>query len=353
MARILVTGGSGFIGSHTCLLLLEKGHELFIVDSYINSSKLAIENICKILEKKNINFNNKLHIFDLDLRNINEIESLFKKVSESGKTIDGVIHFAGLKSVSDSILFPLDYWDANVKSTINLLKVMDFFRCRTIIFSSSATIYRPVNNQLISENNLIDPINPYGETKVVIEKILKNIFVNSSEKWKIMNLRYFNPIGAHDSGLIGESPKGKPNNIFPLIIATAIGQIKEFKIFGKSWPTKDGTPIRDYIHVMDVADAHISAFEFLRKNQAQFLNINLGTGKGTSVLELIKVFEKINSVSIPYRFVENRNGDSGYLVADNSLATKLLNWQPSKSLQDMCKDGWIWAKNYPNGFKKI
>jgi len=241
MSRILVTGGSGFIGSHTCLLLLEKGYELFIADSYINSSKIAIENVCKILEKKNINFNDKLHIFNLDLRNINEIESLFKKASGSGKPIDGVIHFAGLKSVSDSILFPLDYWDANVKSTINLLKVMDFFRCRTIIFSSSATIYRPVKNQLLSENNLIDPINPYGETKVVIEKFLKNIYVNSSENWKIMNLRYFNPIGAHNSGLIGESPRGKPNNIFPLIIATAIGKIKEFKIFGKTWPTQQKT----------------------------------------------------------------------------------------------------------------
>ena len=292
MQRILVTGGAGFIGSHTSLLLIEKGYEILIVDSLVNSSIEALEGLKKIIGTKFLKMKNKLSFFKGDLRNESFIRDIFSNQYKIGKPITGVIHFAGLKSINESINEPLKYWDFNLVSTINLLKVMNLFGCRTIVFSSSASVYGASKNDLINEDQELDPINPYGLTKLTIEHVLSTLYESSPDKWKIINLRYFNPIGAHPSGLLGEIPNGIPNNIFPLIMQVALGEIEYFKIFGKNWPTNDGTGVRDYIHIMDLANGHFYALEYLINNPPKILNLNLGTGIGTSVLDLIKTFEK-------------------------------------------------------------
>ncbi len=342
MYRIVVTGGAGFIGSHTCLQLLENGNEIFVLDSYVNSSEKSLKNVLKILEKKFENVRKKLHITKCDLRNKNDIEEFFKKSLNYKKKFDAVIHLAGLKSVSESNENALKYWEFNVLGTINLLSIMKKYGCKTIVFSSSATIYKCNENSFIKENQMLDPINPYGITKLTIEKLLTDIYKSDSENWRIANLRYFNPIGAHKSGILGEEPLTIPNNIFPLLTRVAIGEIDLLKIFGRDWPTKDGTGVRDYIHVMDVAEGHIRTLEYLLERKPQIININIGTGIGTSVIELIKVFEEVNKVKIPYKFVDRRKGDNSFVVADNSLARSLLDWEPKFTISDMCRDGWQW-----------
>ena len=347
MQRILVTGGAGFIGSHTCLLLIEKGYEILIVDSLINSSIKVIERINKIID---INFPDKkgnLSFFKGDLRNESFVNKIFQDQYKLGKPITGVIHFAGLKAVNESIYEPLKYWDFNLVGAINLLKVMNLFECRTIVFSSSASVYGSPKKNLLKEEEKLDPINPYGLTKSTIEKILDNLYKSSLNKWKIINLRYFNPIGAHTSGLIGEVPKGIPNNIFPLIMQVASGNIEFLKIYGNDWPTNDGTPIRDYIHVMDLANGHLYALEHLLKNSSKILNLNLGTGIGSSVLELVRTFEKVNKINVPFKFSDRRDGDAAIVVADNSLVKNILNWKPTRNLEDMCRDGWQWQRKNP------
>ncbi len=340
MKTILVTGGTGFIGSHTSLLLLEKGYEIFIIDSFENSSPKSLDKVLLILKKINIFAKDRIHLFECDLRIKDDIEKVFKKSLEIKKPIESVIHFAGLKSVSESNQSPLDYWENNVNGTINLLKVMKKYNCKNIVFSSSATVYLPEKELLIKETHDLGPVNPYGNTKLAIEKILNDLFKSEPSAWRIICLRYFNPIGADPSGLLGEDPMGKINNIYPQLVRVGLGELKEIKIFGNDWPTSDGTGIRDYIHIVDLANGHLSALNYIIKKSPQFLIINLGTGKGTSVLELIKTFEKVNKVKIPYRFVERREGDHCEVVADNSLAKSLLNWRPTLNLEDMCRDGW-------------
>ena len=350
MQRILVTGGVGFIGSHTSLLLIEKGYEILIVDSLINSSIKALERINKIIDIEFPNMKNKLSFFKGDLRDEGFIRDIFSSQNKIGKPITGVIHFAGLKSINQSINEPLNYWDSNLVSTINLLKVMNSFECKTIVFSSSASVYGAPKIDLINEDQKLDPINPYGLTKFTIEKVLFNLYESSSKEWKIINLRYFNPIGAHSSGLLGEVPMGIPNNIFPLIMEVALGNIESFKIYGNDWPTTDGTGIRDYIHVMDLANGHFYALEHLINNAPRILNLNLGTGIGTSVLELINTFERVNKIKIPFHFSDRRKGDASIVVADNSLLKNILKWKPAKNLEDMCRDGWRWKKLNPKGY---
>ncbi len=351
MNSILVTGGAGFIGSHTCLSLLKKGYTVYVLDSYINSSPVPLQRISIILEKENVKIDDKLTILKGDLRKESDIKKIFEIALKKNKPIEAVVHFAGLKAVGESNKKAIKYWDFNVLGTISLLKVMEDYDCWNIVFSSSATIYRPKKNSLMDENHELGPSNPYGVTKFVIEKMLNDAF-RSNQKWRIINLRYFNPIGAHPSGLIGEDPLGIPNNLFPLIMQVAIGKINEIKIFGKDWPTKDGTGIRDYIHVMDLAEGHLKALEFLINEKPQICNINLGTGIGTSVLELIKTFEKINNVKIPYVFTGRRKGDNAFVVADNSLAQSNLNWIPKMNIEHMCRDGYLWQINNPNGYLK-
>ncbi len=350
MKSILVTGGTGFIGSHTCLVLLEKGYNLFILDSFVNSSSQSIEKIILILNQIDKDINRKIHLIKGDIKHQSDIENVFQISNKLNKPIKAVIHFAGLKSVSDSILDPINYWENNVSGTINLCKIMEKYNCKNILFSSSATVYKSESNKLLSEDNICEPYNPYGCTKFTVERILSDISNRELSEWRIVCLRYFNPVGAHKSGLIGENPLGKPNNIFPQLTRVAIGKQSKIYIFGSDWPTNDGTCVRDYIHVMDLAEGHLSALNYLLKEKPQFKAINLGTGIGTSVLEFIRIFEKVNNVAIPYSFRDRRNGDKSFLVADNSLAKSLLNWIPKRNIEDICRDGWNWQKNNPYGF---
>ena len=346
MHRILVTGGCGFIGSHTCLALLERNYEVWVVDSLVNSSCLVLERIKKLSNKsKNLKF------FKGDLRDINFLRDIFQSAINNDIPISGVIHFAGLKSVSESIDKTTKYWDVNVNGTINLIRVMEENECRTIVFSSSATIYGVKDDTPIKESFDIESINPYGTTKIVIEKLLKDLYLSSPDEWRISSLRYFNPIGAHVSGLIGEDPLGIPNNIFPLIMQVGMRRINKLQIYGNDWDTVDGTGVRDYIHVLDLADGHILAMEYLFNSNPQIINLNLGTGTGTSVLELIDTFKRVNNVSIPYEFTDRRRGDYATVIADNSKISKVLNWKPKRDLSEMCIDGWRWQKSNPKGYQ--
>ena len=349
--RVLVTGGAGFIGSHTCLVLLEQGYEITVLDSCINSHQKSLQKVVEIFQKKSGVKNVNLEITIGDIRDENLLNKLFLEYKKIGKPIQAVIHFAGRKSVKESILNPLLYWDVNVNGSINLLRVMDRFNCRTIVFSSSATIYGLSNNVPLKEDTEIKPINPYGRTKVVVEQILNDAYNSNPEKWKIANLRYFNPIGAHSSGMIGEAPIGIPNNIFPCITQVAAGVLDELTIFGNDWPTFDGTCFRDYIHVMDLADGHIAALNYLNKGENKIVNINLGTGLPTSVLQLIDTFEKVNNIKITKKFTGRRIGDYCSVIADNTFALSCLNWFPKRDLEKMCLDGWKWQSLNPEGYK--
>ena len=350
MKSIFVTGGAGFIGSHTCLLLLEKGYIVFILDSFTNSCKKSITKITTTLKEKGIEPKGKIHLIEGDIKNPGDIEKVFQLSLKLEQNIESVIHFGGLKSVYDSVINPFIYWDNNVNGTINLLKIMFKYNCKNIVFSSSATVYKAPSHKLLSENDICEPINPYGNTKLTIERILNDLYKSEPSQWKIASLRYFNPVGAHESAFIGENLLGKPDNIYPRITQVAIGKIKEIKIFGSDWDTPDGTAIRDYIHVMDVAEGHIAVLEYLLKEKPQILTLNLGTGKGTSVLELIQKFEQVNNVKVPFRFDKRRPGDKGFIVADNSLAKSILNWIPKRNIDDICRDGWQWQLKNPNGY---
>ena len=349
MKTILVTGGCGYIGSHTIYHLLKLGYKVVVIDSCINSNPESLSYVLKLLKNHNPTISKNLLFLKGDLRNNKFMKKAFEIICKN-RVIDGVIHFAGLKSVRESFINPLLYWDVNINSTINLLNFMQEFSCRTLIFSSSASIYGNTDSKLIKEASLINPTNPYGTTKAYIEKLLSEIHA-SSKGWKIANLRYFNPIGAHRSGEIGEDPLGKPNNIFPIINQVALGERPKLEIYGKDWNTSDGTCVRDYIHVMDVAEGHVLMLEYLFKNDLSFLNLNLGTGKGTSVLELLRIYEEVNSLKLNFEFSDRRVGDVDCLVADNSLAKKILNWQPKLNIEEMCRDGWNWQLKNPLGYE--
>tara|TARA_B100000989_G_scaffold278203_1_gene239772 strand:- start:21547 stop:22602 length:1056 start_codon:yes stop_codon:yes gene_type:complete len=351
MKNILVTGGTGFIGSHTCLVLIENGYKVFVIDSFENSSPKSIERVMKIYKNKNKNKNNEIiEIFEGSICDKKFLTNVFSDLEKANTRIDGVIHFAGYKAVAESINNPLLYWRNNLIGSINLLDVMSKFECDNLVFSSSATIYKTQKNLPLKESSDIHPINPYGNTKNSIEILMRDLFNSSNKKWKFASLRYFNPIGAHESGLIGEDPKGIPNNIFPLISNTALGIQKILKVYGGDWPTPDGTPIRDYIHVMDLAEAHLKVLEKIIYCDSICLNINVGTGKGTSVLDLIKTFESVNNIIVPYQFSNRREGDAAYIVADNTLLSSKYKLKPKRSLEDMCRDGWNWKKLNPKGF---
>ena len=351
MQSILITGGCGFIGSHACISFLNKGYNLYIIDSNRNSSSAVLDKICEIGLLSNNNYSKRLNFIKGDIRNEELVNFAFLEAKKNNEPIAAVIHFAGLKSVKESVFEPLLYWENNVWGTITLLKVMKKFSCFNIVFSSSATVYGDKNLESLKENLLPTPANPYGETKLVVEKILSNLHKSSENCWRIANLRYFNPIGAHESGMIGENSLNVPDNLFPYICKVAEGSLKKLNIYGNDWPTPDGTCIRDFIHVMDLADAHLSTLEFLLENRPQIKNINIGTGKGTSVLELVNTFISINDCKLEYTFSKRRSGDVPILVADNKLALSTLNWEPKRDLKQMCKDGWRWQKLNPNGYK--
>ncbi len=343
MSQLLVTGGAGFVGSHTCLALLQANHRLVVLDNYVNSSADSLERVCDLVGLKD---RDALKVVQGDVRSPDDLNRVFQL---SDKPIEAVLHFAGLKAVGESISSPLHYWDINVTGTRCLLQAMQSYGCKTIVFSSSATLYGSPKTLPITENSLVDPTNTYGNTKAAVERLLRDL-VASEDSWRVACLRYFNPVGAHPSGTIGESPQGIPNNLFPVITKVALGQIDKLKIFGGDWPTEDGTAVRDYIHVMDLAEGHCFALELLQREDPQLLVMNLGTGTGYSVLEVVKAFEKACGVNVPYEIINRRPGDVACTIADPTLAQKKLGWRTKFSLDAMCLHSWSWQKDNPNGY---
>ena len=292
----------------------------------------------KILNKKFININNRIHFIKGDIRNKELLDKVFAKYINAKTPIKYVIHFAGLKSINASIKNPLEYWDSNIIGTLSLLTAMKENNCFSLIFSSSASVYMPNGKSLLKETDIIKPLTPYGKTKVCIEEILKDLYESESD-WRVVNLRYFNPVGSHSSGFLKENSKdGMSSNLFPSILKAIKGEKDRLLVFGNDWPTYDGTCVRDFIHVMDLANAHIEALSFLKKNKPQNTSINIGTGKGTSVLDVVKTFQEIKGINFDYEFVERRLGDQPFVVADNKLALKLLSWSPTRNISDMCND---------------
>ncbi len=345
MKVIIVTGGTGFLGSHICVSLLEQGYSVLILDSFINSSPKTIDKIREIKSYSKKFSNADVKAIKCDLRDKELLKKIFSRYSRNNQKIEAVIHLAGLKAVNESIIDPIKYWENNVNGSINLLKAMDIFGCRNIVFSSSATIYGYQKNKSpINENAEIKPINTYGKTKEVIENILESLSFSTDKSWKIAILRYFNPIGAHKTGLIGENPNLTPTNIIPIINQVALRKREFLEIYGSDWDTIDGTCVRDYIHVMDLAEGHVKALKYILNKKSELIKVNLGNGEGVSVLNLVKTFQKINGVEIPFKFVSRRKGDIPYSVADNSFAKTKINWEPVLDLEAMCRDSWNFAK---------
>lgn len=336
--NILVTGGAGFIGSHTCIELLNDGHSVVVVDNLSNSSEISLSRVREITGKD-------LKFYKIDLLHKDELEWVF-----SSEKIDAVIHFAGLKCVPESVYKPLEYYNNNITSTLNLCDLMKKYSVKNIIFSSSATVYgEPAFLPITEDCPKGMPTNPYGMTKWMIEEILKDLYTADST-WNIILLRYFNPIGAHESGLIGEDPKGIPNNLLPYITQVAIGKREYLNVYGNDYDTPDGTCIRDYIHVVDLAKGHAMS---LRKFQQScgLKTYNLGTGTGYSVMDVLHTFEKVSKMTIPYKVVGRRPGDITACYADASLAKKELGWEAMYDLEKMCQDAWNWQSKNPDGYQ--
>ena len=333
---VLVTGGAGYIGSHTCVELLNAGKDVVIVDNFYNCKKSSLDRI-RALVKKDFKF------YECDSRDKKGLDEIFKK-----EQIDSVIHFAGLKAVGESVHKPLEYFDNNVNGTLVLLDVMRNNGCKKIVFSSSATVYGMNNISPLTEDMEVGGVtNPYGRTKYMIECILKDLYT-SDNTWSICLLRYFNPIGAHKSGTMGEDPNGIPNNLMPYITQVAIGKREYLNVWGDDYDTPDGTGVRDYIHVVDLALGHIKAVEKVEGSEGLFI-YNLGTGKGYSVLDVVKAFEKASGVKIPYKIGPRRDGDIATCYSDPSKAYKELGWKAERDIEEMCEDSWRWQKQNPNG----
>ena len=337
--NILVTGGTGFIGSHTCLELINSGHTPIVFDNLSNSKTESIKRV-SLLTGKDVKF------YQGDIRDKEALRKVF-----NFNTIDAVIHFAGLKAVGESVSMPLEYYDNNISGTICLLECMKEFSCKKIVFSSSATVYGAENASPLNEEMPEGKTtNPYGTTKLYIERILRDLY-KSDPTWSICILRYFNPIGAHESGMIGEDPKGIPNNLLPFVAKVAGGKLDCVKVFGADYDTVDGTGVRDYIHVVDLALGHIKAVEKIAKEEGCF-TYNLGTGTGYSVLQIIKAFEKACGHKINYEIAPRRPGDLACVYSDPSKAFRELNWKAERGIEEMCRDSWSWQSKNPNGFSK-
>lgn len=334
--KILVTGGAGYIGSHTCVELIDAGHEVIIVDNLCNSSEESVRRIGEIT-------GNEIMFYKTDISDRQAMTRIFEE-----NKIDAVIHFAGLKAVGESCEKPLEYFINNLSGTLVMLDIMKDYNVKNIVFSSSATVYGSPKTVPIKEDFPLSVTNPYGRTKLMLEEILQDIY-KADNQWNVILLRYFNPIGAHKSGRIGEDPRGIPNNLLPYITKVAIGELPMLNVFGNDYPTADGTCIRDYIHVVDLADGHVKAIESIKKNSGVRI-YNLGTGNGYSVLEVIKNFEKASGKKVPYRITGRRAGDVAVCYADASLAGKELGWEAKYGIQEMCRDSWNWQVNNPNGY---
>ncbi len=335
---ILVTGGAGYIGSHTCVELLDAGKEVIVIDNFDNSSYEAVSRVEKITGKK-------IKFYENDVRD----EAALRKIFGENE-IEAVIHFAGLKAVGESVQKPVLYYDNNLISTLKLLEVMNEFGVKKLVFSSSATVYGTSKDMPIKEDAPLGAINPYGRTKLFIEEMPRDLFV-SDGTWSIALLRYFNPIGAHKSGTIGEDPKGIPNNLMPYISQVAVGKLKQLSVFGNDYNTPDGTGVRDYIHVVDLAKGHVCAIDWVLKNEGCEA-FNLGTGNGVSVLALKDAFEKASGVEVPFVIAPRRPGDLDAVFANPQKAKEMLHWEAELNVVDMCKDTWRWQSENPNGYKK-
>ena len=339
-AKILITGGAGYIGSHTAVELMQAGHHVVILDNLCNSSNQVLDRI-QSLAGANLTF------IQEDVRNANVLDTIFKQ-----HDIEGVIHFAGLKAVGESVAQPLRYFDNNVGSTLTLLQAMDRANVRRIVFSSSATVYGDPDIVPVKEDSPLQVANPYARTKLMCEDVLRDLLASTQGQpnlWQVAILRYFNPVGAHSSGMIGEYPNGIPNNLMPFITQVAVGTRPFLSIFGNDYPTPDGTGVRDYIHVVDLAQGHLAALNYL-KNKQQSITVNLGTGKGVSVKEMADTFAKVNDVLLPYKFVDRRPGDVPEYYADTKLAEQELGWKAKLDVARMCQDSWRWQSQNPNGY---
>ncbi len=334
---ILLTGGAGYIGSHTALCLLRAGYQVISFDNYSNSSDEALKRVSKLTGKEIISING-------DIRDQAALTAVFSQY-----TISAVVHFAGLKAVGESTELPLHYYDNNVAGTVTLCRVMQHFGVKKLVFSSSATVYGDAKEVPIKETALRSATNPYGQSKLMIEHILEDL-QRSDADWSIVLLRYFNPVGADVSGLIGEDPNGIPNNLMPFISQVAVGKREQLSVFGNDYPTPDGTGVRDYIHVVDLANGHLKALEYLQQHKG-IEAINLGTGVGYSVLDMVKAFSETNQVKVPYQISARRPGDIATCYAEPSKARALLGWQTEKTLEDMVRDTWRWQRQNPNGYK--
>ncbi len=332
--KILVTGGTGYIGSHTAVELLNSGYEIVIIDNFSNSKSDVLDKI-KLITNKDFKF------YEGDVCN----KDLLRKIFSENK-IDAVIHFAGYKAVGESVKKPIMYYRNNIDSTLSLIEVMNEFNCKKIVFSSSATVYGNPTTLPIKEDFPLSTTNPYGSTKLMIENILRDLYISDND-WSIALLRYFNPIGAHVSGLIGEDPKGIPNNLMPYIVKVANKELNELSIFGNDYDTPDGTGVRDYIHVVDLAKGHIKAIEKILKDKG-IDAYNLGTGIGYSVLDLVTTFERVNNIKVPYKITDRRPGDIASCYADSSYALEKLNWKAEKGIEEMCRDSYNYILNSKN-----
>ena len=336
MANILVTGGAGFIGSHTCVELLEAGYDIIVLDNFSNSKPEALNRIKKITGRD-------FKFYEADILDLDAMNRIFDENS-----IDAVIHFAGLKAVGESVQKPVEYYHNNITGTLMLIKAMRAHGCKRIVFSSSATVYGTENKvPYVETMPTHTSTNPYGYTKVMIEQILRDVFVADND-WSISLLRYFNPIGAHSSGLIGEDPNGIPNNLFPYIAQVAVGKREYLGVFGNDYDTPDGTGVRDYIHVVDLARGHLCAVKYVLENKGVEA-VNLGTGKGSSVLDVLHSFEKACGRELPYKIMPRRAGDVAWCYSDPTKARELFGWEAQYNMDDMCRDGWNFAKKTPNG----
>lgn len=332
---ILVTGGTGYIGSHTVVELLGRGETVLILDNLCNSSLKVLDRIETIAGRRPA-------FVKADIRDLGALQALFRD-----HHIDSVVHFAGLKAVGESVVKPLTYFENNVAGTLNLLHAMTEAGVRQLVFSSSATVYGDPHTVPIREDFPLSATNPYGRTKLMIEDILRDLLVADPE-WRIAILRYFNPVGAHASGLIGESPNGIPNNLMPFVSQVAVGQRNELSVFGSDYPTPDGTGVRDYIHVVDLALGHLAALDALARSGGM-LTVNLGTGQGYSVLDMVRAFETASGRSVPYRLVDRRPGDIASCYADPALAETVLGWRATRGIEEMCSDTWRWQAANPAG----
>jgi UDP-glucose 4-epimerase len=335
--KILVTGGAGYIGSHTCVELLNAGHDLLVVDNLSNSKEESLRRVKEITGKS-------MRFYKTDLLDRDSLDQLFIE-----NEVEAVVHFAGLKAVGESVSIPLRYYHNNVTGTLILCEVMQKHSVKNLVFSSSATVYGDPESVPILEDFPLSATNPYGRTKLMIEEILQDLH-SSDPSWNVALLRYFNPVGAHDSGMIGEDPQGIPNNLVPFIAQVAVGKLPELQVFGNDYPTPDGTGVRDYIHVVDLAIGHLKALDRLR-NAPGVVVYNLGTGRGYSVLEVVQAFEKASGRRIPYKIVERRPGDVAASFADPGKAQKELYWEAERGIEEMCCDVWRWQSANPNGYE--